>query len=85
VLSILSFPVVEVLTLIHLWPIQISSWRKEKLGAENIVLNVLPYYLSLMWGVAWPFAWMVRKTMMKKDRVSKVALPYPYVVPVGPL
>ena len=59
--------------------------EKEKLGAENIVLNVLPYCFSLMWGVAWPFAWMVRKTMMKKDRVSKVALSYQYVVPVRPL
>ncbi len=30
------------------------------------------YYFSLMWGVAWPFAWMIRRTMMKKDRVNNI-------------
>jgi hypothetical protein len=38
VLSILSLHVVEVLTLVHLWHIQISSWRK-KITTESIFLN----------------------------------------------
>jgi hypothetical protein len=25
-----------------------------------------------MWGLAWPFAWVVRKTLMKKDRVREI-------------
>jgi hypothetical protein len=46
------------------------SWRK-KINTENIFLKFFPHSFSLMWGVAWPFAWLVRKTMMRKDRVGK--------------
>jgi hypothetical protein len=44
---------------------------EKEINTENIFLNVFPRSYSLMWGVAWPFAWLVRKTMMRKDRVGK--------------
>jgi hypothetical protein len=75
VLSILSLRLVEILTLVPSYLIQIFLLEKEKIGGGISFLIVSLYYFSLMWGLAWPFAWVVRKTMMRKDRVRKNNFP----------